>query len=96
MRKTNEQSFGEIFREMLKVYRLDASYRQTEVLAALEEVVGKVVHSRISKAYLRGKVLVIRFSSAVLKEEYSFARTRLVEMINDRVGYDAIDSIDIG
>lgn len=96
MRKTNEQSFGEIFREMLKVYRLDANYRQTEVLAALEEVTGKVVHSRISKAYLRGKVLVIRFNTAVLKEEFTFARSRLVEMINDRVGYDAIESVDIG
>lgn len=81
---------------MLKVYRMDANYRQTEVLAALEEVTGKAVHSRISKAYLRGKVLVIRFNTAVLKEEYSFARSRLVEMINDRVGYDAIESVDIG
>ncbi len=93
-RDGNEQSIAEVFREMLKRYRLDHKYRQAEVLSAWNELTDKTVNNHVSEIRLRGKVLVVKFDTAVLKHEYSFAKSKLTELINLKVGYDAIETIE--
>jgi hypothetical protein len=94
MRESNEQSIVDIFREMLKRYRIDGKYRQAEVVQAWNEITDITINKHVSDIRLRGKVLVVKFDSAVLKHEYSFAKSKLTELINQKVGYDAIETLE--
>ena len=44
---------------------------------------------------MRKKTLIIYVDSGVLKEEFSMAKSKIVAMVNEHLGKDAIDDIQI-
>ena len=57
------------------------------------EIVGPGVNRYTTRRYVERGVMHVYITSAVLKNELSYIRTRLVEQINRAVGSDVITSI---
>lgn len=94
-RKSNEQSLGQVISDMLKVYRLDGKMKQLDAQAAWGEVMGPVVAKKTRDVKLRGKVLSVTIDSGVMKEEFSYAKQRIVTMMNEHLGEEVIDDVRI-
>lgn len=94
-RKSNEQSLGEVITDLLKVYRLDSRMKELDVKDAWKAVMGEVVSRKTLNVKLRGKILVVSLDSGVMKEEFSYNKQRIIEIMNEKLGEEVIKEVQI-
>lgn len=94
-RRDNEQSLKDVLQQVVNQYRKDDKYRQAEIQIAWEEVIGTPLAKKTRSLYIRNKILTISLDSGVLKEELSFGKEKIVKMMNDNLGYHAIEKVEI-
>ncbi len=95
MKRTEPKSFAQIFDEnMARAGQTDGLARH-KACYIWPEIVGPNVNRYTTRRYVTDNgVLHIYISSAPLKQELSFLRSRLVAQINEAVGSDAITDIE--
>lgn len=94
-RTGNEQSLGEVISELLKVYRLERRMRELDVCDAWKEVMGPVVSKKTIHVRLRGSTLIVSLDCGALKEEFSMRKSRVKEVMNEKLGEDLIREVQI-
>ena len=94
-RRDNEQSLKEVLNEVVRHYRKNEKYRQAEVQLAWEEVIGSSLFKKTRAIYLKDKCLVISIDSGTLKEELSFGKDKILKMMNENLGYEAVERVEI-
>ncbi len=93
MRKSNEQSLGEVIKQVIKDLKPDEKITRVKIISSWEKVMGPQIHSLTSKVEYRNKILTVYLKSAPLREELSMAKTKIATMINKDVGSRAVDEI---
>lgn len=93
MRKTNEQSIGEVFRQMLNDYKLNEKYCDAQLQELWPKLMGNIIAKETSELFLRHKKLYIRLQSAVLKHQLVLGRHQLIKLFNDELGIQAIEEV---
>ena len=66
---------------------------QTTIIALWEELMGKTIATRTTKMFFKGKVLFVELSSAPLKQELTLAKPKIMALLTDKVGKEAIEDI---
>ncbi|MFT4679582.1 MAG: hypothetical protein ACI84C_000711 [Flavobacteriales bacterium] len=94
-RKSNEQTLKNVIDDMLKVYRLDRGVNEAGVKLAWNNVMGPMISGKTRDLKLYNGTLKIWFNSGVLKEEFSFQKPRLIELLNEELGNDVVKMIEI-
>ncbi|MCH2197790.1 MAG: DUF721 domain-containing protein [Flavobacteriales bacterium] len=94
-RKSNEQSLGDVIQDMLKAYRLEGKMQELDVREAWKKAMGEGVASHTKDIRLRGKTLIIYMDSGVMKQEFSYGKSRIIEIINEAMGREIIDKVEI-
>ena len=94
-RKSNEQPLKEVFDELLKIYRIEGGYRGAEAIEAYKNVMGPAVANQTEDIRFYEGVLTIKLKSAALKNELSYAREKLVALINKQLEKDLVREIRI-
>lgn len=92
-RWNNESSIGTILGEIISTNKLQAGIDQVEVRTAWTALMGNGVNNYTRNVLLKNDVLYVELSSAVLREELGFGRTKIVKMINDELGRELIKSL---
>lgn len=82
-----------IIRQMIEATGMRPEFRRHSVESAWPRVVGKNIAMYTGRIYAKDRTLHVYITSAPLKEELSYARDRLVELLNEAVGEEVIDSI---
>jgi predicted nucleic acid-binding Zn ribbon protein len=93
IRKGNQQTIGEAIGELLDRYHLRDRMNEAKVIESWEKVVGAMVAKRTDRLRITKRVLYVRVSSAPLKNELIFARTKLIKALNKEAGAPVIDDI---
>ncbi len=93
MRKTNEKPLKAAIEEFLDTFHLRDKLNQAKVIQAWEKVVGGMVARNTSQLHIRNKVLYVKVSSAALRNELLFARTKIMNALNKEVGAVVIEDI---
>ena len=92
-RDKNTTSLKDAIDKLLKVYRIEGKMDEISLQNEWNEMMGKAIANRTKKVYLKNKVLHIQLESSVLRHELSFAKERLCESLNKRVGKRIINTI---
>ena len=92
-RNRNEQSLGEVIRELLASYRLEGKVNQARVIMAWEEVTGKMISKHTQDLYIKGSKLFVKLDSPALKTELSYSKGKLIELLNKEAGGEVIKDI---
>jgi predicted nucleic acid-binding Zn ribbon protein len=79
--------------QMFEVYRIKGKANQTTIINLWEELMGKTIASRTTKMFFKGKVLYVQLSSAPLKQELIMAKPKIMKLLTDKVGKEAIEDI---
>jgi len=95
MRKSNEQSVGEVLAEMLKTFKLKTRLDETRIRELWVEVMGQLIASYTTDIQLRRKKLVVIISSAPLRQELSYGRDKIKQNMNQALGEALIEEVDI-
>lgn len=92
-RDYNTNNLGEAIKQMLKSYRLEKKVTETELYQSWEDIMGPSINRHTQRIEIRDKVLIIRLDSSALRHELGFAKEKIVEKINEHVGYKFVDDV---
>ena len=93
MSDQNQSTLGEAITKMLKAYRLQNKVTETDIWQSWEAIMGPSIYRHTQKIELRDRVLLIRLDSSALRHELGFAKSKIVEKINEHVGKRFIDDV---
>ena len=94
-RQKNEEKLDDVVKRLIKSYGYSSKFNEYEVVEALSEIMGPVIMKKVSNAYVFNKKLVLKLSSAPLRQELSMEKTKLIAMINQELGNDFLEDIQL-
>lgn len=93
MKISNEQTLKEAIFQLLKTYKLQDGINETKVINSWEKIAGKIITNHTENIYIKNKKLYLKLDSPALKNELSFAKTKLIKSLNDIVKQQVIEDI---
>ena len=93
MRKSNEQSLKEVIDDLLNAYKLRGKFNQKRVIASWERIMGKTIANRTDAVFFKEKKLIIKLNSSVLREELSYSKNKIIQLINEDMGEEVVKEV---
>jgi hypothetical protein len=93
MRKSNSQKIGEVISDYLREMKIERKLLEARLVNCWPQVAGPTIARQTEKVYIRGTTYYVRLGSPVLKNELSYMKTRIVEVLNDHAGEKFITRI---
>jgi predicted nucleic acid-binding Zn ribbon protein len=93
IKKPNEIFLGEAIREMVNYFRLKDKMIEARIIGAWENVVGSMIAQHTSNLYIKKRKLYAVIDSSVIRNELSYARSKLVKLLNKEAGENVIDEV---
>ncbi len=93
MRRRESQNLSDVIKELVKLQKLDVKINEKNLLNSWESVVGIAINKYCESKYIKNKVLYVKLSSSVLRNELMMSRQKLVENLNNYIGLEVIKDI---
>jgi predicted nucleic acid-binding Zn ribbon protein len=93
LKGSNEQSLKEVIDELIKTYKLEDGIAASRVINSWEKVAGSMIFKHTEKIFLRKNKLYLKLDSPALKQELSFAKSRIIKKLNKTIDQNLIEDI---
>ncbi len=93
MARSIEKPLGEIIREVLHKHRLEDKLTETQIFSSWEKIMGQPIAVYTDKIVLKKNCLTVYLRSPALRNELSFAKSKIITMINNEIGKPVIREI---
>ncbi|MFN8152979.1 MAG: DUF721 domain-containing protein [Bacteroidia bacterium] len=90
MRPTNENSLGEVIREMMKKYQLEDGLWSARITEAWGSCMLPAVVQRTNSVSYKNGQLVVHLNSAVLKQELTLIKKDIIAELNQELREEVI------
>lgn len=95
MRRRDPQSIDQIIKEAVQASEASDNFYLQRASSLWPEIVGAEINRQTTRRYVEGTVLHVYIASGPLKEDLSYHRTRLVELLNEAVGRQALTDLKL-
>ncbi|MDR7210647.1 DUF721 domain-containing protein [Flavobacterium piscis] len=92
-RLNNQSTIGAVLQQIIQVNKLQPGMDQIDVKEAWRQLMGNGVNTYTKNVVLKGSTLYVELGSAVLREELSHGRTKIVKMINEELGREVVKDV---
>ena len=92
-RLNNENSVGEVLKHIIETNKLQPGIDQISVKEAWISLMGNGVNSYTKEVTLRKNTLYVELTSAVLRQELSYGKEKIIRMINEEFRRDVVKEI---
>lgn len=92
-RISNEGSIGDVLKHIISQNKLQPGMDAIAVKDAWFSLMGNGVKTYTRAVTLKGTTLYVELTSAVLREELSYGKTKIVAMINEELGREVIKDV---
>jgi hypothetical protein len=89
----NEGSIGDVLKEFIEKNKLQAGMDKIKVEDAWKSLMGNGVNSYTKEVVLKGTTLYVSLTSAVLREELSYGKQKIIKMINEELRKEVINDV---
>jgi len=95
MAKRENDSFSvkDLMASFIKENNLTKGMQKIEIEEAWAILMGQGVVSYTTKVQLQNKTLVVALSSSVLREELSYGKEKIINMMNEKMGEELITKL---
>lgn len=93
IKKGNEYTLKEAISEMMRTYRLQGKMDEVKLLDSWETLMGPAIAKYTRKIYIDNRILYVELNSAALRQELSYGRSKMVQMLNESAGQQVIDDV---
>ena len=93
--KSYERSLKDVLNEFMKSFHISDKIDEMRLKASWEKVMGKMIAVHTVNLYLKNKTLFITLDSAGLKNELSYAKKKIINMLNKEFGTKIVEEIVI-
>lgn len=94
-RKNEPTDLGSAIKEMLKAFKIEDRFHESNLVNSWEKVMGTPIAKRTSKLYIRDKKLYVYLTSAPLKHELSMSRDKILVLLAKEFGNSIINEVII-
>ena len=84
----NESSISEVLQQFIQVNKLESGMDKIDVEQAWKSLMGNGVNSYTQEVVLKGSTLYVKLTSAVLREELSYGKDKIIKMLNEELRKD--------
>ncbi len=93
-KRFNEESpIGDVLKQFISQNKLEAGMDIVNVRDAWKNVMGVGVNNYTVEIQLKSSTLYVALSSAVLREELSFGKEKIIKMINEELRKDLVTNL---
>jgi len=92
-RLNNESSVGDVLKEIIQSNKLQPGIDQVAVKEAWKNLMGNGVNNYTRNVMLKGYTLYVELSSAVLREELSYGKDKIIAMINKELDREVVKDV---
>ena len=92
-RVSNEGSIGDVLKEFIEKNKLQAGMDKINVEEAWKSLMGNGVNSYTKEVVLKGTTLYVSLTSAVLREELSYGKQKIIKIINEELRKEVIKEV---
>lgn len=92
-RLNSESSVGEVLKHIIQENKLQPGMDQIDVKEAWENLMGNGVNHYTKNVVLKGSTLYVELSSAVLREELTHGKSKIVTMINEELQRNVVKDV---
>ena len=92
-RTSNESSISDVLQQFIQVNRLEAGMDKIDVEQAWKILMGNGVNSYTQEVILKGTTLYVKLTSAVLREELSYGKQKIITMLNEELRKEVVKDL---
>jgi hypothetical protein len=92
-RLNNQSTVGDVLKQIIQVNKLQPGMDQIDVKDAWANLMGNGVKSYTRNVVLKGSTLYVELTSAVLREELSHGKTKIITMINEELHREVVTNV---
>ena len=92
-RISNEGSVGDVLKHIISQNQLQPGMDAVAVRDAWFALMGNGVKTYTRNVALKGTTLYVELTSAVLREELSYGKTKIAAMINEELGREVVKDV---
>ena len=92
-RTSNESSISDVLKEFIEKNKLQSGMDQIDVQQAWKSLMGNGVNSYTNEVILKGATLYVSLSSAVLRQELSYGKQKIITMLNEELRKDVVKDL---
>ena len=92
-RLSNESSISEVLQQFIQVNKLESGMDEIDVEQAWKSLMGNGVNSYTQEVILKGSTLYVKLTSAVLREELSYGKDKIIKMLNEELRKDVVTNL---
>ena len=90
-----QHNLKDTIKAFLKQHNLQDKLTEVSIKASWKKLMGNAIAGHTTNIILRNKKLYLTFDSAVLKQELSYSKSKVIEQMNEELGEDVIEEIII-
>lgn len=92
-RLSNEGTIGDVLQQFIEKNKLQAGMDVVDVAAAWKSLMGNGVNSYTKEVVLKGSTLYVTLTSAVLRQELSYGKDKIIKMINEELRKEVVTNV---
>lgn len=92
-RLNNDSPIGEVLKAIIADNKLQPGIDQVSVADAWKNLMGNGVNTYTRAVALKGGTLYVELTSAVLREELSYGKEKIIQMINAELGREVVKGV---
>ena len=92
-RLNNQSTVGDVLKQIIEVNKLQGGMDQIDVKDAWRNLMGNGVNTYTKNVVLKGSTLYVELTSAVLREELSHGKSKIIKMINEELRRDVVREV---
>lgn len=92
-RASNESPISEVLKDFIEINKLQAGMDVINVQQAWKNLMGNGVNSYTQEVILKGSTLYVKLTSAVLREELSYGKHKIIAMINEELRKEVVKEV---
>lgn len=89
----NDSPITEVLKAFIENNKLQSGMDKIEVEKAWKELMGNGVNTYTKEVILKGSTLYVTLSSAVLREELSYGKQKIITMLNDELRKEVVKEL---
>lgn len=92
-RFNEEQSVGDVLKQFMQENRLQPGMDKIDVRDAWKNLMGNGVNNYTREIMLKGTTLYVELTSAVLREELSYGKSKIIKMLNEELKREVVKDV---
>lgn len=92
-RLSNQSSISEVLQQFIQQNKLESGMDKIDVEQAWKSLMGNGVNSYTQEVILKGSTLYVKLTSAILREELSYGKQKIISMLNEELRKEVVKEI---